>query len=232
MEETAKLGPCLRHADRTRAGRVHDDPHAARRRRARGRGRHVHRLLVAVHRPRARARRSAALLRRERGVDVDRPPPLGAGGRGRPHRPADRTGDRDAAVAARRAEPSTSRSSTPTSPATSATTRSSCRACARTACCSSTTCCGRAGSLDPEANDDDTVAIRAFNDHVAADDRVDVVMLPDRRRPHARPSADSATIRHFGVGAVGHLTLALPTTRILQRSDQTTDHREVTRRGW
>jgi caffeoyl-CoA O-methyltransferase len=32
--------------------------------------------------------------------------------------------------------------------------------------------------LDQEAKDDDTVAIRAFNDHVVADDRVDVVMLP------------------------------------------------------
>jgi len=32
--------------------------------------------------------------------------------------------------------------------------------------------------IDSEANDDDTVAIRAFNDHVAADERVDVVMLP------------------------------------------------------
>jgi len=32
--------------------------------------------------------------------------------------------------------------------------------------------------IDSEANDDDTVAIRAFNDHVAADQRVDVVMLP------------------------------------------------------
>jgi caffeoyl-CoA O-methyltransferase len=32
--------------------------------------------------------------------------------------------------------------------------------------------------IDSEANDDDTVAIRAFNDHVVADQRVDVVMLP------------------------------------------------------
>ena len=36
-------------------------------------GRHVHRLLGAVHRPRARARRPAHVLRRQRGVDVDRP---------------------------------------------------------------------------------------------------------------------------------------------------------------
>jgi caffeoyl-CoA O-methyltransferase len=32
--------------------------------------------------------------------------------------------------------------------------------------------------VDPEATDEDTVAIRAFNDHVAADERVDSVMLP------------------------------------------------------
>lgn len=31
---------------------------------------------------------------------------------------------------------------------------------------------------DPEVTDDDTEAIRRFNDHVAADDRVDTVMLP------------------------------------------------------
>ena len=43
---------------------------------------------------------------------------------------------------------------------------------------SSTTSCGPAGSSMPNATDDDTVAIRAFNDHVVADERVDVVMLP------------------------------------------------------
>jgi caffeoyl-CoA O-methyltransferase len=32
--------------------------------------------------------------------------------------------------------------------------------------------------IDPNATDDNTMAIRAFNDYVAADDRVDVVMLP------------------------------------------------------
>jgi predicted O-methyltransferase YrrM len=32
--------------------------------------------------------------------------------------------------------------------------------------------------LDPDANDDNTKAIKEFNDFVAADDRVDVVMLP------------------------------------------------------
>jgi len=32
--------------------------------------------------------------------------------------------------------------------------------------------------IDSEVNDDDTAAIRTFNDHLAADPRVDVVMLP------------------------------------------------------
>ena len=32
--------------------------------------------------------------------------------------------------------------------------------------------------VDPDATDDDTNAIRRFNDHVAADDRCDTVMLP------------------------------------------------------
>jgi caffeoyl-CoA O-methyltransferase len=32
--------------------------------------------------------------------------------------------------------------------------------------------------LKTDAADDNTIAIRAFNDHIAADDRVDVVMLP------------------------------------------------------
>ena len=32
--------------------------------------------------------------------------------------------------------------------------------------------------VQPDADDENTVAIRAFNDMVAADDRVDAVMLP------------------------------------------------------
>ena len=32
--------------------------------------------------------------------------------------------------------------------------------------------------VDDSDQSDDTVAIRAVNDHIAADDRVDVVMLP------------------------------------------------------
>jgi caffeoyl-CoA O-methyltransferase len=34
------------------------------------------------------------------------------------------------------------------------------------------------GRVATDADDEDTVAIRAFNDHVAADIRVRVVMLP------------------------------------------------------
>ena len=43
--------------------------------------------------------------------------------------------------------------------------------------------------IQPDADDENTVAIRAFNDKVAVDDRVDTVMLPDRRRPHHLPQA-------------------------------------------
>ena len=32
--------------------------------------------------------------------------------------------------------------------------------------------------IDPDANDADTAAIRAFNDKLARDDRIDCVMLP------------------------------------------------------
>jgi predicted O-methyltransferase YrrM len=34
--------------------------------------------------------------------------------------------------------------------------------------------------VDPAVDDEDTKAIRAFNDHVAADDRVEVVLLTVR----------------------------------------------------
>ena len=37
---------------------------------------------------------------------------------------------------------------------------------------------GRRGASTTNADDDNTKAIKAFNDFVAADDRVDVVMLP------------------------------------------------------
>ena len=50
-------------------------------------------------------RRASALLRRQRRVDLGRPPVLGAGRRGRPHRAEDRAGGRDAAGAADRTRP-------------------------------------------------------------------------------------------------------------------------------
>ena len=37
---------------------------------------------------------------------------------------------------------------------------------------------GQGRSADPGADDENTVALRAFNDMVAADKRVDAVMLP------------------------------------------------------
>ncbi len=142
------------------------------------------------------------LLRRERGVDLDRPPPLGAGRRGRPHRPADRTGDRDAAGAAHGTDhrPRVHRRRQVRLPRLLRGARAA--RCDRTACCSSTTCCGPGGSSTPDATDDDTVAIRAFNDHVVADTRVDVVMLPiGDGLTVARKQLDAATIHHFELGS-------------------------------
>ena len=73
---------------------------------------------------------------------------------------------------------STSRSSTPTRAATGRTTTRSWSGCARGGSCCSTTCCGAARWSTSRTTDADTMAIRAVNDHVAADDRVEVVMLP------------------------------------------------------
>ena len=53
----------------------------------------------------------------------------------------------------------------------------------------------------PEAQDDDVVAIRAFNERVLADPRVECVMLPGGGRPHTgapsrlEPSADSVRVK-------------------------------------
>ena len=88
----------------------------------RGRGRHVHRLLVDLHRPGPGRRRPAAVLRRERGVDGDRPGALGAGRRRRPHRAADRARRPRRCARCPPTRRSTWRSSTPTSPATAPTT--------------------------------------------------------------------------------------------------------------
>ncbi len=43
--------------------------------------------------------------------------------------------------------------------------------------------------VDDTSDDESTVALRAFNDMVAADDRVDAAMLHARRRAHAAPQA-------------------------------------------
>ena len=58
---------------------------------------------------------------------------------------------------------------------------------------------------DPEADDANAVALRAFNDHVAADDRVEVAMLP---------AYDGLTIAHKRAGGlVASLGRRWPTTR-------------------
>ena len=43
--------------------------------------------------------------------------------------------------------------------------------------------------IDDSVDDESTVALRAFNDMVAADDRVDAAILHARRRPHAAAQA-------------------------------------------
>ena len=91
----------------------------------RGRGRHVHRLLGARRRTRPGPRRAAPLLRRERGVDGHRHGKRGSEPASRTASTSDRPRPRDAAGAADRRSSSTSRSSTPTSPAIPATTRRS-----------------------------------------------------------------------------------------------------------
>ena len=54
---------------------------------------------------------------------------------------------------------------------------SSCHGSAPGDCCSWTTSCGAAQITDPEVTDANTTALRAFNDLVASDDRVDTVVL-------------------------------------------------------
>ena len=125
--------------------------------------------------------RPPAVLRRQRGVDRDRPAGLGARRRRRPHRPAHRAGPRDAAGAARPTPPSTSRSSTPTSPATSPTRGAGPpRAARRAAAGRQRAVVGTVVDARAPTTTATPAAIRAFNDLVAADDRVEVVILPDR----------------------------------------------------
>ena len=165
-------------ADRARAGRLHDHAGARHRRALRRRGGHVHRLQRAVRRARLARRRPLAVLRHQRGVDVDR---RGATGR----RPASRT--RSSCASARRSRrcarcrrtrSSTWPSSTPTSPTTATTTKRSSRACDRTGSSSSTTSCGWARCSTPPTTDESTRAIQELNDFLRTDRARRAVMLP------------------------------------------------------
>ena len=120
--------------------------------------------------------RLAAVLRRQRRVDRARPPGLGPGRPGRPHRAAPGPGDRDAAGPAGRADrPGVHRRRQARLRRLLA--RAGAPGAATVGCCSPTTCCGRARSWTPPS-DANAVALRAFNDVVAADDRVEVAVLP------------------------------------------------------
>ena len=128
------------------------------------------------HRPRPARRRAAAVLRRQRGVDGDRPALLGAGRGGGPDRAAARPGGRDAGRPP--ADPIVDLAFIDADKTGYArTTRRCCPACARAGSSWSTTCCGAGAVIDPAAQDPDTQAIRAFNDRVAGDDRVESVMV-------------------------------------------------------
>ena len=94
-----------RHADRRRPGRVLLAPDPRHLRPQGDRDRHVHRLQRAVGRRGAARGRQARRLRRERGVDVDRAPPLAGGRRRLEDRPAHRPRHRDAVEAARHRRP-------------------------------------------------------------------------------------------------------------------------------
>ena len=70
---------------------------------------------------------------------------------------------------------------------------------------SSTTPSGAAGWPTPSADDETPLAIRAFNDHVVADPRVDAVMRlhrrrPDRLRQNARVSRARGRCRRRAAG--------------------------------
>src|SRR5215207_4143939 len=178
-----RAGPAGRDADRPRRGSAAHAAHPPGRRPAGRRGRHLHGVLVAVHRPRSRARWRADLLRRERGVDGDRPAGLGPRRVGRPHRAAHRTGPRHAAVAAGRAAHR---------PRLHRRRQGRLRGLLGRAVprmrpgglllADNVLWSGRVvespGPAEANEPDDNTRAIRAFNDHVAADDRVDVAVLP------------------------------------------------------
>ena len=159
------------------------------RRSLRGRGGHVHRLLGAVHRPRPAARRPAAVPRRQRGVDQRRPAPLGEAG----------VDDR---IELRIGPAADTLRALPADPPIDLAFIDADKAGYRTYYDEIVERLRPGGVVlldnvlwggtvvDAADTEDDTVAIRAVNDHVAADPRVEVVMLPiadgltiARRRP-------------------------------------------------
>ena len=168
-----------RHADRRRPGRPAHAAHPPRRRPPAVEVGTFTGLLVDLHRPRPGARRPPAVLRRQRGVHGDRPRGVGRG-RARPTasscaspRPSRRCGPCpteatidlafiDADKGGYAAYFDELRAPRPR-PA---------------ACCSSTTRCGRAASSTTRPTTPTRVAIKAFNDKVAADDRVESYILP------------------------------------------------------
>ena len=90
----------------------------------------------------------------------------------------DRPGGRHARAPCRPTRPSTSPSSTPTRPATAPTTTRSSQRLRPGGLVLVDNVLWSGNVVDDDDQSDDTVAIRAVNDHIAADDRVDVVMLP------------------------------------------------------
>ena len=151
----------LDDADRARAGRVHDDAHAAARRAVRGRGRHVHRLLVALHRRAAWPTAASSLC-----CDVSEEWTA----IGREHWEQAGVADRidlriapalDTLARCPTTSPSTSRSSTPTSPATRTYYEEIlAAAAARTALILVDNVLWSGRVIDDVDDDDDTVAIR------------------------------------------------------------------------
>ena len=142
-----------------------------------GRGGHLHRLLGAGRRPRPARRRPPAVLRRQRGVDRHRPALLGAGRGRRPHR-------RCAS-----ARPPTRWPPSPDEPQFDLAFIDADKTGYRRYFDELVPRLRPGGvilvdnvlwsgaSSTPTDTSDDTVALRAFNDHVVADDRVDCVML-------------------------------------------------------
>ena len=178
--DARRLGDRRRMQVERRPGGAAHAAHPARRRSRRRRGRHVHRLLVDLHRPRPGARRAPAVLRRQRGVHGDRPA-----------RPGSSAGRRPTASSC--ASPRRSRRCGRCRPTRTidlvfidadkggyvdyfdelVPRRPARRAAARRQ--HAVVGPGRRRRRDRRA---DTAAIKAFNDQVAADDRVESYILP------------------------------------------------------